>query len=289
MFCYKCGVQNQDDARFCNKCGASIAPGSGTGGQVDYEVCQIECQRNQGLGEYVGRTFTYWADAIGPKGQYKAAELTWKEGGMLTSFSGWGHNSDSPDGSCSQCLEAHRQFIHMLVSDGWQPTQERGFSWYQLRFRRRPKDIETSFRVGQSAEQPRLAVRTDVGQTTPREEIPVAAPGLVAPIITGTWRYSRTVGSIQGRMLMQRHGGSPTAEFKANGTWNWTNDKSHPTRYGIYEFANNNQVSLYYDEDGARSLYGTIQDYSQIAKGIMCIKIPDMGSVNVAWEFRRVE
>lgn len=139
MFCYKCGAQNQDDARFCNKCGTSIAPGSRTGNQVDYEICQIECHFNEGLGEYVGRTFNFWADAIGPKGQYNAGKHTWKEGGLLTSFSGFKHNPYGPDSSCSKCLEAHKQFIQKLVSDGWQPTQERGQSWYQLRFRRRPK------------------------------------------------------------------------------------------------------------------------------------------------------
>ena len=87
-------------------------------------------------------------------------------------------------------------------------------------------------------------------------------------------------------MMFHRQGGSSTAEFKADGTWEWGNDRN-PNRYGVYEFTDDRSVSLYYIENGKKSLYGTIQDYSQISDGIMHLKVTGtIGSGSAAWEFQ---
>ena len=64
MFCPKCGASNQADASFCYKCGASITGKAPE--QVRYEICQIEGEQvtKPGLGEFAGRTFRFWADAV---------------------------------------------------------------------------------------------------------------------------------------------------------------------------------------------------------------------------------
>jgi hypothetical protein len=126
MFCPKCGTTIQDDANFCYKCGASITP-QGKAEPSQYEVCQIEYEDKSSMGGLFGSTFIFWADAVGLKGNYSAASLTWNDRAIHTAY---------PDSGCNKCQQAHRQLIQQLVEDGWQPSEERGRGWWQLRFRR---------------------------------------------------------------------------------------------------------------------------------------------------------
>jgi hypothetical protein len=128
MFCPKCGTANQDDANFCYKCGTSFA--GKVPEQTRYEICQIEgAQITKGFGEIFGRTFRFWAEAVGPKGKYVVAQYEWRDGAY--------HSPYGPDGQCQQCLRAHSEFIRQLTKDGWEPSEERGEIWYQMRFRRK--------------------------------------------------------------------------------------------------------------------------------------------------------
>jgi len=123
MFCEKCGTEVPDDANFCHKCGASIA-GERATEEARYEICQIEYE-TRGL---AGMDFKLWASAIGPNGTYTAAKTTWKDG-LFHLY--------CPDGGCRRCLRARDRLVQELVDDGWQPVEERGKNWWQLRFRRK--------------------------------------------------------------------------------------------------------------------------------------------------------
>ncbi len=90
--------------------------------------------------------------------------------------------------------------------------------------------------------------------------------------------------------MLWRVGFHPIAEFAADGTFIWNNNKNpdQPIWHGTYEFSEARTVALYYYErDGSRTLLGTIQDYREIADGVMHIKIPGCSTGGAAWEFKR--
>lgn len=157
-FCYKCGQpQKQDLAQAANRTMASSVatptvtklscPSCGgllpiPAGDNEFVTCPF-CQSNSQLRRNVGKlnlvlvephwetceiTFTYeqrcfWANAIGPEGQYSAGEVFYDFG-----------NSPPKSGNAT-CIATHRALIGELVLENWEPDGK-GKSWWNERFKR---------------------------------------------------------------------------------------------------------------------------------------------------------
>jgi len=124
-FCMNCGTELPAEAKFCLSCGAPQTAGVRSA-REKWERCEITYTRKQSL---VTDSFTFWADAVGPRGSYSA--------GSVKPFKQFAPYTYPPDRNNDKAKAAHKQLVTMLLSDGWEPVDERGEGWWQLRFRRR--------------------------------------------------------------------------------------------------------------------------------------------------------
>lgn len=107
----------------------------------EWEYCQIRYTTyyNMGGGEHAGLNLGllwFFAAAYGPNGRYEAAKSP--ETPFAREADGF------PDKNNPSHLSLHQQLVDTLISDGWQPLSKRGTSWWQQRFRRRPREIKPS-------------------------------------------------------------------------------------------------------------------------------------------------
>ena len=129
MFCLNCGTQLPDDANFCLKCGKPQKLNV----QIEepqWETCEIVWSDESLFPEVLWEKGRFWAKAIGPKGVYTAA----KTKVFNVDF---GSMSSNPQGK--KALSYHSVLVEQLVKDGWEPTTDRGQSWWSNMFRRRIK------------------------------------------------------------------------------------------------------------------------------------------------------
>jgi len=139
MYCSNCGTQIAEDANFCSKCGESQTPHI-QAEELKWETCEIVWEEVSasfgGLGRITGY---FWAKAIGPNGVYESGRTQFfKIKGV------W-----SPDSTYKEDVAVHNALISQLVKDGWEPTTERGSTWWSHKFRRkamaRPSETKDIF------------------------------------------------------------------------------------------------------------------------------------------------
>lgn len=122
MFCVNCGTQIPDAARFCGRCGAPQPrpdPRAPT-----WEICEIAWRRRTHRVIF-DDDCEFWAAANGADGPYSAGVSP-----------RWGLFVPPPSPADPATAAAHRALVEELIQEGWQPTGERGDSWWTLRFRR---------------------------------------------------------------------------------------------------------------------------------------------------------
>ena len=125
MECIKCGTRLPADASFCLKCGTP----QGTdmpAEDLKPESCEIRWEWAGG-NWLTGRKARFWAEAVGPSGNYSA--------GRSLSFAG---SPIDKNGERNQkAVPAHDALVRELVQAAWEPADPRGPDWYGLRFQRR--------------------------------------------------------------------------------------------------------------------------------------------------------
>ena len=123
--CPDCAKEMSDRAPACPNCGAPAA-------EVKWETLTIEHTTEQTkLFFWTVETAKcyFWADAIGPTGNYNAGESS--------RFNKPFGNTGRPQGSNKATDKAHRELIDLLVGHGWEPTTESPRFWWKKTFRRR--------------------------------------------------------------------------------------------------------------------------------------------------------
>src|SRR6266568_7459945 len=71
MFCFRCGFELPDGAKFCMECGVEQSTGSRSESDT-WEACEIRYQTVKKDGLLTWGTRRFFAEAIGPKGVYTA-------------------------------------------------------------------------------------------------------------------------------------------------------------------------------------------------------------------------
>lgn len=126
-FCPNCGVRLSEKTKFCPSCGAAQDAAPQTKG-MQVETCEIVFLKiGSGL---AGTKGCFEAKAIGPNGTYSAGVSP----DFSTSFDASGPVIKA---SNKPIVGIHSGLVDGLVSEGWEPTGDRGAEWWSQRFRRR--------------------------------------------------------------------------------------------------------------------------------------------------------
>ena len=128
MYCSQCGTQLSDDANFCLKCGKPQKPNIQVN-EIKWDTCEIVYDTISKGGLFSNARMKFWADAIGQEGSYNA--------GVSILFEQY---VPPPESNNQRTVNIHRDFIQQLVTDGWEPTGDRGNDWWSYRFRRKAMD-----------------------------------------------------------------------------------------------------------------------------------------------------
>ena len=134
MHCTHCGKLNVENASFCAYCGKPIDQ---TGTKGVWEYCEIKAYYKEGgcLGVLI--TFKwdcyFWGDAIGPNGSYTAGKTP---NYSISAFLGGNPPTGRNERDMELSKQIHETLVKQLISDGWEPTGERGRFWWQVRFKR---------------------------------------------------------------------------------------------------------------------------------------------------------
>ena len=133
--CPYCAELIQAEAKKCRHCGewldpaARVVASTGTA-EPRWETCEITFDTQW---QMLSRKYTFYAMAIGPNGQYVAAQgPAWTVVGG-SAFVDYSHFKKRKAG------ESHDNVVQQLMADGWEPTTDRGEAWFNHRFRRRVK------------------------------------------------------------------------------------------------------------------------------------------------------
>ncbi len=136
MKCSRCGTEIPDEANFCWQCGmpqhADAEPQAGQ----DYETCQIRCSLVEDRQEfsnwfqshdwYHGAMFKFWAQAVGPDGEYVVGESpTFRAEPVFP-----------PPADDRRARDVYHTFLMRLVEQGWEPLGVKGDMWFSQQLRR---------------------------------------------------------------------------------------------------------------------------------------------------------
>jgi len=130
MRCRHCAAEIPEDSDFCSRCGKAVREGSDpSAGDATWEYCQIE-RRGFSRWDRGGLNQRIWfsAEALGPQGAYSAGESQRLHYNRLQAV------VERVRGDEETILSS---MVQRLTNEGWEPLNERGQEWYQLRLRRR--------------------------------------------------------------------------------------------------------------------------------------------------------
>ena len=134
IYCMQCGKELPDDANFCLKCGKPVGNAAKLTPQPEpqWEYCEIVYAELQAGGILQREKIQFWAKAIGPRGEYTAAEAP----EVYADQAGWGRISSSGR-TQSAYLPALNALLTQLSREGWESLPNKGVSWYSYKFRRK--------------------------------------------------------------------------------------------------------------------------------------------------------
>lgn len=142
MFCTSCGMQNPDDANFCNNCGKPVKHDMAHPNQEQYwETCEILCidiLRPAG-GVFGGAAIIRFAAyAIGRNGAFVAGYSDGFAYSKQDYYRAVRYDPPLflPGPSNSDVKDAYDGLVRQLTMDGWEATG-RGKAWFNHRFRRK--------------------------------------------------------------------------------------------------------------------------------------------------------
>lgn len=201
--CTNCGNELRSGDKFCAECGTAVKnnnPSQATGDV--WEFCDIDVV-DAGDTVFGGSTYKWIASAIGKHGIYEVANSERLNGWPRGRRVGLGQELAPPTG---RELEGYQQelqrFISSLMSDGWQPTQERGTYWYSYKFRRQPRSKAASSHRSYSVDEWLKSGMMEQVITTSVQKGPAAALMLLDNYLAGAPNDSE--GYIQA-LLQQLH------------------------------------------------------------------------------------